>query len=122
MAAELKIPFAFEDSETDIEISPEQKLLATILMSAITEATGYGQSVGDNSAFERKRREAQAKRWVFCDSVHCSPDKGISFCYICEALSLDIGSVRSLLRRRGDVVGNLMKAFRDRNWGEKSAA
>ena len=86
---------------------PEHDLLASILESAISEASGDGNFLGCHCPKEKRRRQAKALGWIFCNRIHCSPEEGISFQYICETLSLDPELVRKAFRANKNRVGKL---------------
>ena len=87
---------------------PEHTLLGCVLASAIEEATGYGQWIGENTANTRKRRQAEALRWIYSEAIHYSPQTGVSFRYVCEALSLDPAKVREVVCTDCDRIGRYM--------------
>jgi hypothetical protein len=67
----------------------ELNLLRSVLASGVAEALGEGISTGETSKMELRRRQIQAQRWMESNEVYCSPEHGFSFCFLCEALSLD---------------------------------
>lgn len=94
---------------------PEHNLLASVLASGVSEASGNGQWMGSNTPKERRRRQNEAKRWLSSTEIYFSPEKGISFQYICEALCLNANVVRIAIVENPEAIASLMSIFRDRS-------
>ncbi len=73
---------------------PEKELLACVLELAVLDAICAELPVTADQRMELARRRKRAVLWFFSDSLHCSPGRGISFMYICEALGLDSRQIR----------------------------
>ena len=111
-----KLETVFDEAEGDRSFRmPEHDLMASILASAISDAAGQGQWVAGNSLRERRRRQAEARRWIFSDAVYCAPGLGISFQFICEVLDVDATSIRKTTENNPGAISELMTVFRDRS-------
>lgn len=99
---------------------PEHDLIASILVSAVSDATGEGQWIAGNCERERRRRKEEAGRWILSDAVYCTPDLGISFQFICEVLDVDATSIRKTTEDNPEAISELMTVFRDRSMKRRS--
>lgn len=109
-----------ENYEEKVFRLPEHDLMASILVSAVSDATGEGQWIAGNCARERRRRKEEARRWILSDAVYCTPDLGVSFQFICEALEVDATSIRQTTEENPEAISLLMTAFRDRSMKRRS--
>lgn len=73
---------------------PEHKLLAAVLRAAIADALPTS-SCCNRPDLAQHRKDALS--WLLNDSISCSPLKGMSFLYICEALDLDAFAIRKAI-------------------------
>lgn len=94
---------------------PEHDLMASILVSAVSDATGEGQWIAGNGERERRRRKEEARRWIQSNAVYCTPDLGVSFQFICEVLEVDATSIRQTTEDNPEAISLLMTVFRDRS-------
>ena len=76
---------------------PEYDLLATILASGICEAAGHNLGDSRSSYKKRKIMQVEAQAWINSDEIFIDEKSGISFSYICEALSVDRNVIRTAL-------------------------
>lgn len=117
----LKLETVFDEHEGDKSFKmPEHDLMASVLASAISDAAGQGQWVAGNSLRERRRRQAEARRWILSDAVYCAPGLGISFQFICEVLDVDAASIRKATEDNPGAIFELMTVFRDRTMKRRS--
>src|SRR5262249_10225390 len=73
--------------------SGERSLLAATLADALLNLTE------PNAKYRSSRDRFELLRWLASDSVHCCPEQGISFAFICEELGLDPQFIRSCVQR-----------------------
>lgn len=82
---------------------PEYHLLKGVLNSGLLDATGTGARGGETSSNALRRRQIKALHWVMSDEVSCSPEKGISFDFICEVLGLDSATLKKRVEQQAKV-------------------
>ncbi len=97
----------------DSVVLPEHDLLATILTTGISEAAGHSLGNCRTSYKRRKIMQEEAQAWIDSDDIYIDVKSGISFGYICEALSFNRHAIRSALKN-GKISNSFATHFRNR--------
>ena len=100
-------------SATNYLLLPEYDLLAALLATGVSEAAGHNLGDCRSSYKKRKIMQTEAQKWIDSDEIFICEKSGISFGYICEALSLNQNAIRSALRS-GKIQKTFATYFRNR--------
>ncbi len=91
-----------EGGVSEAGVIPEYELLREVLATGLLDATGEGARGGESSPSALRRRQSKAISWVMSEEVYCSPERGISFTFICEILDIDTSVLRKAVQRVDD--------------------
>ena len=66
-------------------------------MLALADACGDSGWSSEPNPLVKQREQKDAQAWIFSNENYCSPEKGVSFVFVCDHLNLDPNMVRQAI-------------------------